>query len=501
MTAKTQPNNEPNPSTPASPLRVVPPTSRIPTPPPQNTPPTQKPPVDLPPPPPVAASKPQAASKSSFPVLQWLVVGGILTAAAWVAQQPVPNSVRADARLEPAPDSYQVVYMEIPGTLSQFLVKPGKQVEKDEPVALISTEEMAGDISDARARFEEVVSGIESSAGRVATYNSKVSEAKVQEAAVSRQVEELRQELNLLSAGTPPPEIDRLYREIDSLRSRIQELQGQIEVRKALLKTEEDKISRYEELLTVGAIPQNEWEEVQKSAITLKGEMASLDSQIQQVESQIAAKQSEIGAASKTKSERLKELEDILSDRRAAVQTAEGELKAAQAEAESRVPLLKTLEQELTRKQVKQQNHSVLKAKTGGLVISSDFYKFVGKTMQPGEEVMQIADLSKLVGIVEVSQEDSDLVKVGAAVTFYPVEPGFAPYKTHIEKVDLVMQSDPSQQKKLLAVRAIVDNSQKRLTLGSKVYAEIESQPIPVYEKVRREFMKVFNFRKYGIGG
>lgn len=494
MTATNPQQKSQNSAPPASPLKVVPPTAKIAPPAPLQTPAKSSPiPTDT-------ASKP-AKSSASLPIGRWLMFAGICGGMVWVAQQPVPNAVRADAKLETAPDYQQIIYTEIAGTLTEFLVKPGERVEINDSIALLTTEEIKGEIADAQSRFEEVTSNVESSFSRVSTFNSKVTEAKVQEIAIKRQVEELRTELEKLAAGTPPPEIDKISQEIAALQNNIIGLQSQLKGRQGNLSLVQDDLARYENLLAEGAVPQKDINNLKKEATTLISEIGSVESQIQAIESQKSAKQADIETVIKRKQEELKQLEAQLDNRGAILQTAEQELEAAKVEVESRQPLIKTLKAELERQQDKQQKHQVLKAAKSGFVMSQDFHKLLGKPMQQGEPVLEIADLGKLVAIIEVRQEDSDIVKAGAEVTFHPLEPGLAAYTTRIEKIDLVMQPDPSQQKQLLRVRAVIDNPQKSLLPGSKVYAQIESEKIPVYEKVRREFMKVFNFRKYGLGG
>ena len=97
-------------------------------------------------------------------------------------------------------------------------------------------------------------------------------------------------------------------------------------------------------------------------------------------------------------------------------------------------------------------------------------------------------------------QTDSDIVQTGAKVTFRPLEPGLPSYTTRLEKMELIMQPDPSQQKQLLKVRAFINNSERRLIPGGKVYASIESEKMPLYQKAQRELVKLFKFRKYGLG-
>lgn len=472
----------------SSPFKVVPPKTQIQTPPPLSAPET-----------PTNPSKTQP--KTSMPVGRWLLIAGLFGGGFWVSQIPMPNAVRADATLEPAPDSYQMIYTEIPGTITEFLIKPGEQVEKNQPIALISTEEMQGEITNAQARFEEVLSEVEASSGQIRTFESKVNEAQVQQAGIARKVAVVQEELNQLSTDMPPPEIQRIQQEIAGLYHQIEGFQSQIKSRKENLSIVQNQLIKFEELMREGGLAQTKVDDLRKEQIMMMGEIGSLNSQVQEIYNQIAAKESEITKFNKQKEEELQQLQDQLAEQQSVIQTASQDLESAQLQIKSRIPLVKTLKGELERQQAKQQTHQVLKSGKPGQVISQDFHKIIGKSLQPGEPVLEIANLNQLVAIIEVRQEDSDMVKAGAEVTFHPLEPGLAAYTTQIEKTDLVMQADLAQQKQLLRVRAVINNSQQKLLPGAKVYAQIESESIPLYEKVRRELMKVFNFRKYGLGG
>lgn len=487
MTATPSPSNSPNSKTFSSPFKVVPPTSDKKTPLTQETPPipissnTQ------------AVSQPSAAS--SFPYRRIFLIGGVFVGLGLISQVPVANWVNAEARIEPAPTSHQMVYTEIPGTLTEFLVQPNQSVKENQSIAIISTDDMDVEISSAQAQFEEALSSFKSASLQMNSLQARVNEANVRESAVRRQVEELRQELEHL------PEIDKLHQEIAALRSNIVGLHSEREGQTKNLAIVQGAIKRFKGLIETGAIAQKELDNLLIQESTLISGVQTRESEVNAIEKQIAGKRSEIQIVTNRKHQELKLRQDELTALTTARQTASVELETNRVGVASREPLLKTLKEELERRQEKQQKHQVLKAKTSGLVISQDFHRLLGKKMPAGEPVLEIADLSQLVAIIEVPQADSDIVKTAAKVTFHPLEPGLASYTTRLEKMELVMQPDPSQQKQLLRVRAVINNSQGRLIPGAKVYAQIESEKMPLYQKMQREIMKLFNFRKYGFGG
>ncbi|NET56965.1 MAG: HlyD family efflux transporter periplasmic adaptor subunit [Symploca sp. SIO2E6] len=466
---------------------------------------------EIPPTPPSATAKPSPATRigepprketdttknttTSFPYKPLLGFGIIAIGLGLISQIPVANSVNAEAQLEPAPNSHRVLYTEVPGTLTKFFVEPNQQVDANDEIAIISTEDMDQEIAQSQAELDKATSNFESASSQLNTLSAKIQETSIQESLITKQIQQLQQELTNL------PEVEKFNQEIAALQSRIIGVRSQIAGSNETLARTRTRLSRYQDLVAQGAIALNLVEELQDRETSLITQISTQESEINQLEQQIAAKQAEIKIVTKSKQEELRILQNQLDTLAATRETATVDLSAARQSVSSQKPLIKTLKQELKRKQTKQQTHQILKAKQTGLIITPDFHKLLGRTMPAGEPILEIADLSSLVAIIEVPQTDSDIVQNGAQVTFRPLEPGLPSYTTQLEKMELVMQPDPSQQKQLLKVRALVNNAEQHLIPGAKVYASIESEKMPLYQKVQRELMKLFKWRKYGWGG
>ncbi len=485
---KSQPTTKNSLNNSTSPLRVVPPTPTT-APSPAPTPPETKIGES-----PRQETAPTKNTSTPFPYKHLLGIGIIAIGLGLISQIPVSNSVNAEAQLEPAPNSHQVLYTEVPGTLTELLVQPNQKVNANQAIAIISTEDMDQEIAQSQAELDEAKSNFTSASLQLNTLSAKIKETSLQESLITKQIEQLQQKLTNL------PEVEKINQEMAALQSRIIGVRSQITGTNETLARTRLRIGRYQDLVTQGAISLNLLEELQDRETSLITQISTQESEINQLEQQVAAKQAEIQIVTKSKQEELLVLQNQLDTLAANRETATVELSAARQGVTSQEPLLKTLNTELERRQTKQQTHQILKAKQTGLIITPDFHKLLGRTMPAGEPILEIADLSSLVAIIEVPQTDSDIVQNGAKVTFRPLEPGLPSYTTRLEKMELVMQPDPSQQKQLLKVRALINNSEQRLIPGAKVYASIESEKMPLYQKVQRELMKLFKFRKYGWG-
>lgn len=464
MTSTYPSKPEPSNNQARSPYKAVPPNSS----PPQPQPKAESQP------------EPSQSQPSSPSYRRWLIVGGVILGIGLIGQIPVPNSVKADAQLKPLPDSHRRVYMEVPGKIIEIAVEPNDRVRENQTVAIVSTDNLDGDINEAQARYEEVLSRFEATTEEINTYEAKSREAKVHSVATQGQMARLQGEIANLQAL---PEVQKLNSNIAALNA---EIDGFKEEKSYL----EGKIKKIQPLVAEGAVSEFRVDEFRQKRATFQR-------QINQRRQQIAAKRAEIDAIAKQKQDELEELRDRLSQQTASQEVAAQTLASAQVEANSQRPLLETRYKELERLQQEQQTHQLLKTETSGVVLSQNLHERVGQTMEAGEPVMEVADLSQLVAFINVPQADSDIVVDGAEVTFHPLEPGFEKYSARIQEVERVMQSDETKQKQLLRVRAEIDNSQEQLLPGAKVYATIKSERIPLYRKVYRELAKLFKFRRH----
>ncbi|MEQ8382358.1 MAG: efflux RND transporter periplasmic adaptor subunit [Coleofasciculus sp. A1-SPW-01] len=466
------------------PLKLVPPTS--------NSQPTLNTPKQR------AFKSHKTHPHQKIPYKRFLFLSGIGITLGLISQIPISNTVQAEAQLEPLPNSHQIIYAEISGTITELFVQPNQPINSGQPIAMISTDDLSRDIANTQAKLAETQSSFKSASIQLTPLKSQLHEAQTKEASLRRQLQQQRQELAKITGNTAP-EINRLSQQILALQSTINGLHHQINGDKTNLTILEEKINTYQSLVEAGVIAKTQVNDLQMKAESLKANIGFKESEVQEYQRQIAAKQAEIDIIVKQKQDDLKQGEDQLKTLVTERQTAALALEAAEVSVASQVPLLNTLQTELNRQQQKQETHQVIQAKVSGFVISQDFQKLLGKKMQPGEPILEIADLGKLVAIIEVNQADSDVVQEGAAVTFHPLEPGFSAYQTRIMKRDLVMQPDVSGQRQLLQVRAVIENPDYKLVPGAKVYAEIESERLLLYEKVWRELVKVFQVCKYGV--
>ena len=411
-----------------------------------------------------------ATQKKTFPTRGLLICGSIGIVLGAVSQIPHTPTVRADAWLTPDPEASEVVHMQVLGKITEILVKPNDTVEANEPIALITTEQLEEEKVDWDLRLQESVSNNASSRQQVNTTAAKLEQAKSVEKEVRDRTFELQEELNLLKSGSPPAHIQALQQEVATLQKSIVSM--------------DESIGSYSYLRDEGAVSQEQVREIERRKLSLQV--------------QISDKQATIASAERQLVEELQDKQEELSRLETNTVLATEELAAAQTNLQQQQPILKQVQKEQKRREEQISEQKVLRTSKAGKVITPDLYTLQGKTLEKGEPVLEVADSSELIAVIEVRQEEADLVTEGAIVTFSPVEPGLKSFTTEIEEIEPVLERDEQLSKSILPVKARVSSQNSDLKAGAKVFAKIKStETIPLYQLAWREVLNLFKIRKY----
>ncbi|NET57127.1 MAG: HlyD family secretion protein [Symploca sp. SIO2E6] len=231
-----------------------------------------------------------------------------------------------------------------------------------------------------------------------------------------------------------------------------------------------------------------------------KNAIAAQRSQIEQQQSLKAAHTAQIGEANRQLNDTLDTDADELKRVTAQTMTAKAEVAAAVAQINSQKQLTDKWERDI--KQLLAQREKLkLVAQTTGTVITRDLDLRNGMRLEAGEEILEVVDLKQLTAEVKIRQEDKDLVNTLAKVRFYR-QGDRQPYSAVVEDSSIVpvVQTEENQQKPMVQVRIAIDNQERLLLPGVEGYAHIHCQNLRVYQKVGREFNKLFNLGKYFPG-
>ncbi|MFP4006838.1 MAG: HlyD family secretion protein [Spirulinaceae cyanobacterium] len=451
-------------NSPNSRFQVVPPNQIQPQ--PQTPPPVANPPkADSQ----IQPSQPTPAKSKSFPT-GWAIFAGIVVVVGAISQIRVAPSVRAEAWLNPAPNARRVIHTEIPGTIKEILVEVNDEIKLGQPLALVESQQMEEKIDQGAVQVEEAGYSSETARQQVYTAQMRLNQAQQQLAFSQQRVGQLQAEISAMEAGTLPLHILGYQEKIVNLKGAIASL--------------DDTIANLTPLVEQGAYASERLNETQRQKLTLQGQIGEI--------------QAAMGMAKRRLYDELAAKQDEMNRLQTSVLVAQQDVESAKILFERRQPLMQKVAEKQEKDIIRQKNNTVLRSPLDGIVVTPDLYLLEGKTLPEGEAVLEIADTSQLVAVIEVRQEDRDLIQAGAIVKFNPPEPGLPSFTTQIKEIISVLERDEQLGKSTVRVIADIDTTNKDLQPGAKVYARIESpQKIPLYEQARREFLNLFKIRKY----
>jgi multidrug resistance efflux pump len=330
----------------------------------------------------------------------WIVAMGIVSVGI-VSQIRVHPTVRAEAWLEPVPGTRQMVHMDIAGTIVDVLVQSDEMVDEGKALIIVESEPLESEISEWQLRLQERLEKLENSHQQIAVSRSQIQRLQQQEVFIAQRVEQLQVELD---RAEMLPQILAKRKQISSLKER-----------KANL---EETRGAYQSLVKEGAVAAERVREIER-------QLLGLQTQIDQIESEIAA-------IVQQKYDELKSKQEDINRLSTSRQHARQELVQSRVQMESQQPAIAKLKEEIDRRKQRLVANKIVRAPKHGTVITPHLYQLQGRFLQRGEVILEIADPSQLMAIIQVRQEDADLVTTDAPVVLKPLEPGLESLRANI---------------------------------------------------------------------
>lgn len=265
---------------------------------------------------------------------------------------------------------------------------------------------------------------------------------------------------------------------IAALKQQIRQKENQLAAQQEQINQKESQLAAQQE-----KIPQKE------SAIDY------LENQREQRDNIIAAKAEEIAEFKRLLEEEIAEKEYELEQRIAARKSLQKEVEATAAAVVDKKQLVEQSSADIQRLE-KEQQGLTLKATTSGTVISSDLDLLDNRNMKAGDVILNIVDLQKLTASVKISQEDIDLVEPQMPVEFKPRDADIGSYSARVLDIPSVVKLDESGQNPVLTVTIGIEDRGDRLRPGLEGYAHIKTEEMRIYQKITREFLKLFPWWK-----
>ncbi|AFY84180.1 HlyD family efflux transporter periplasmic adaptor subunit [Oscillatoria acuminata] len=518
-----------NPS-PKSPLKVVPPKaiaqpSAVPTPPVIQTPPAASP------------SKVATPSKSYG---KWLMMAMVLAGGVMVARMPISNYVIGEAEVTSRLDERQRLVMPVSGQLT-LKVKSNADVEEGDIIAEVSSPEIENQVAEADRSLQHGNAALFAAQKRLTLAETDLQYAQKNVEIAQDRAEKKRREIQEIIAGNKLPIIRQIEAEISSIESEIDgvknsqvgldskivEIQTQITAlksEKTTLKEQlgslEETIEDYQVVVDEGALARNVLRQekdkklrlinqIDQQSFAIKGKQEQIEqthSEILQRENIIEQKNQLIAGKFEQIKQVEKEIEELRDERENEVEqqlglqrSVEQKVEAAKADIQSEMERVQKAEAELNRLRDRQAT-LILTADTAGTVLTPDLDLLDQNTIQSGQEIMRIVNLSQLTATVQVSQEDGNLVQRDQTVVFKVRDPYSPSYRARVQDISPMIAPDKSGTNPMLTLTILIDNPDDILRPGGQGFAHIETGQMRVYQKVQHELNKLFNLDKYFVG-
>jgi len=458
-----QPTNI-NDITPRRQLQVVPPT---PVPIPQPSAPTA---VETP---------PQKSRNSS--VRQWTTLGIIVVVLGGVGYMPISHSVSGEATVESSPEYRQAITMPESGMVKKIYVRQGDRVRVGQPIVELHSAELDRQIDDINRQLTQFQSEREAAQRQLNLTSSNRDRHLIRYQNLLQRTARVKQEM----VGNQQPRIWQLQNVKAEKQVLITGLQSQFNIL-------QEQYNRYQPLFKEGGLPKDRITELQMKQQELTTQIGQAQSQIAQVDAQIAD-------AQKQKTDELLDLrQPDVDDAAATVQAANAEIQKDQADINKyaqQVPQLEAMKQKLLERKEK----LTIYATKSGVIIDPELDLLENNKLPEGKPILTIADPTHPSAIAELTQEDYHLVQPGMSVVFRPQDAKMSGYKATVEALPPTVSLDQAQQKRTVKVKLKFEDqaTAAQLMLGTRGNAHIQVEEMRVYQKLQREFLKVFPIGKF----
>ena len=438
---------------------------------------------------------------------RWLFLGATIFGLIGIASIPLPHYVTGEAKIISRNDARQRWTMPASGQVKIY-VQTNEKIQPGKLIAEIQSDTLDNQLAEAERELQRAQQGVREANQELMLAEARLSAANRYEEIARDRTQRSSQELKFSSSL---PQMQRLERErevfsseIAAVEASIAGIEAEITGLQGELSTINKIVTSYESLQSEGAIRKEELWKAQGKQAALRGQIeqrknaiAAQRSQIQEQQSLRAAHTAQMGEANQQLSNTLDTDADELKQVITQTMMAQVEVATAVDKISSRKQLVEKWERDIEKLQ-RQREKLQLRAQKTGTVITHDLDLRDGRTLEVGEEILEVVDLKQLTAEVKIRQEDKDLVNTLAKVRFYR-QGDRQSYSAEVEYSSIlpVVQTEENQQQPMVKVRIAIDNPEGLLLPGVEGYAHIRCPNLRVYQKVGGEFNKLFNFGKY----
>jgi len=393
---------------------------------------------------------------------------------------PVAHRVTGPGEISATQEALEILSMPAPGgTVEDVLVSANQTVMANRPIATLQIDSLLDRRTQLDQQIIQTKAALESRRQQISQRQAELREAIAQTTTAQQAVDQLEQQVN----GALP--------EVQGWQGEIAAAQSEIEGLQITLATASDEIEDVLPAVESGALSR-------RFLADLQTQQVQIQNQIAQRQGQIAAKQAQIDALTMNKQVGLSQAQATLAERQARQQSAQQAVQSAGAEYAAQEELLLAQEAELQELDDRLDQTALLQSGIAGTVITpqQEIDQLQGRYLAAGEPILAVMNPEKLTVDMWVRQEDRDLIAPGMTAEFRPQSGRWERYPAVVETIAAQTEFHETEQKPMLRVQLRLQAASQPLQLNSTGTARIVAEPMPIYQKVKREFLKVVPLQK-----
>ncbi|MDJ1183364.1 HlyD family efflux transporter periplasmic adaptor subunit [Roseofilum casamattae] len=456
------------------------------------------------------ASSRETPAQESMPVpkqngMNWgrlFLILGVMGGGVWLSQLEVPISVRGQGKLQPLPEQLQYVYLEEPGRIIDFMVQDGDRVNVGTALAQVQSQDLQDEIDAEKRTLAQEDIKLTVAREKVSVLIARETVARQQVRSNRDRMENMREDVSRFFGEVPPPEIQRIYYQIEALDSQISGLKNRMVRQDDRVENYQNEIADLQDAIDEGALSRSYLIDLNQELSLAEEELQSSEDRIQDLQAQQMALRSQISDLGERWQEELEYLENNVREEEANLAIVEQELTAAKVEQVEQLEMVNLVQAKIEDLESKQSANRQLESPISGIVFAQNLSENKGKWLDRDSPILQVANLDVLQAEIKFHQADADLIQeiinLGSAeVEIKPMQPEYETEVVEVRNMDKAMRPDPSQQSQQLVLTATVDNAEQKGLINSEFHAEVQVGKMPIYKRVQRELMKVLKLRQY----
>lgn len=359
----------------------------------------------------------------------------------------------------------QDVVPRVTGTIVSMSVYVGDRVRKGQVLARLDTSQIDPQLAERAAMTDMASRGVDVAATEHRTALAEVAEARAELSVKESMVQEAE---SMIEAARQDK--SAMQSEVTAMETEVADALAEVTATESNLQFWTDELKRMRELFSKGAVSRSELQETEKEQADAQAKHHHADQMVRSARAKVAGAQANVRKADAmilAAQRRLRQAQGDVRAARAAIRAREAAAEAAQKNiGKERAAVAQA--QAGYRSAATQRDYAVLKAEVDGVVTKRLISP--GVTVNPGQAVLQVAQVSPIRLQANVAPADIERIRVGSAVSVTSASGSKTPIRARVTSVSPSVDLNSRTG----TVEVLYGNQDLRFSPGEFVSMQIE---------------------------